>query len=184
MHRNPALTRLVALVTSALLVVACSAVGELTLEDARSRMSPMFAGVGAVYLDITNATSEDDRLVSASVDEGVAASVEIHETFDADEADHEADADDPDDAMHADDDGDAMEGNAAPSAEGFAMMGMREIPELAIPAGETVELVPGGHHLMLIDLATDLEVGQEFELVLEFEHAGMRTVTVTVRDDV
>ena len=207
MHRHPTLSRLVALVTAGLLVAACAGDGELTLDDARSRMSPMFAGVGAVYLDITNGTDADDRLVGASVDAGVAASVEIHETFDADEMaadapDHATDeegagadgsAGDGMDGDGMDDtdgegmegmDGDGMDGGAEPSPEGFAMMGMREIEALAVPAGETVELVPGGYHLMLIDLATDLEVGQEFELVLEFEHAGTRTVTVTVRDDV
>ena len=184
--------RLVPLVLGTLLVTSCTGAGELSVEDARSRMSPMFAGVGAVYLDITNTTSEDDRLVGAGVEEEVAASVEIHETFDADEMthdapDHDAETDDAgtdgemhDGEMH----GEAMAGEAPPGPEGFAMMGMREIEDLAIPAGETVELVPGGHHIMLIDLAGDLEVGREFELVLEFEKAGTRTVTVAVRDEV
>ena len=182
MHRHPTPSRVVALILGALLVTACTGAGELTLEDARSRMSPMFAGVGAVYLDIVNTTAEDDRLVGASVDASIAASVEIHETFDTDETAHDA-ADhevEDGDAMHDD----AMGAGAEPSPEGFAMMGMREIEALTVPAGETVELVPGGHHLMLIELATDLEVGQEFELDLEFEHDGTRTVTVTVRDDV
>ncbi len=189
MHRRSPLPHLTALVLGALLVAACAAEGELTVDDARSRMSPMFAGVGAVYLDVTNATGQDDRLVAASVDASVAASVEIHETFDADEMDHSVGdhEDGPDDgdgtSMPAGDD-DGMDGGAEPSAEGFAMMGMREIEGLDVPDGETVELVPGGYHLMLIDLATDLEVGDEFEFVLEFEHAGTRTVAVTVRDDV
>jgi periplasmic copper chaperone A len=72
----------------------------------------------------------------------------------------------------------------APTEEGFAMMGMRAIDGLDIPAGETVALEPGGYHLMLLDLATDLEPGQEFEVTLRFEGAGERTVTVTVREQV
>ena len=186
MHRRSALRSLTSLVLGALLVAAC-ADGEVAVDDARSRMSPMFAGVGAVYLDVTNATGQDDRLVAASVNSSVAASVEIHETFDTDGMDHgEGDPEEGPgggEGMPTPSD-DGMDDDAEPSAEGFAMMGMREIQGLDVPAGETVELVPGGYHLMLIDLATDLEVGDEFELVLEFEHAGARSVTVTVRDDV
>lgn len=184
MHRRQHLPSLAAVALGALLVTACAGDGELTIDDARSRMSPMFAGVGAVYLDITNATGQDDQLVGASVDESVAASVEIHETFDTDQMDHGAGAAEGDEGMQEEDDSEGMDGSTQPSDEGFAMMGMREIEELAVPAGETVELVPGGFHLMLIDLAIDLTVGEEFELVLEFDQAGTRTVTVTVRDDI
>ena len=37
---------------------------------------------------------------------------------------------------------------------------MREVPMLAIPAGETVELAPGGYHLMLMMPVTELNPEQ------------------------
>lgn len=181
---------LVGLVTASLLFAACSGGdGELTLSDARSRMSPMLTGVGAVFLDIENGTDEDDRLLGASVDAAVAGHVELHETIDTSAEDGatsdgamQDEADDADGAMA--DDAEGMGAPVAPTSEGFAMMGMREIEALDIPAGETVSLAPGGYHLMLLDLAADLEPGQEFDLTLEFERAGERTVTVTVREQV
>lgn len=63
------------------------------------------------------------------------------------------------------------------------VMTMQHLPDgLEIPAGETVELKPGGYHIMLIDLQQDLEVGDKFEIVLEFEMAGEQTVKAEVRE--
>ncbi len=194
----------------ALLLVGCGADGALEVRDARSRMSPMLTGVGAVYLDIENGTDTEEELLGGAVDASVAAEVEIHETFDADPdgqsdgAMGDGDGMDDDQAMGdgdgamGDGDGmdddqamgdgdDAMDGDAGgmePTPEGFAMMGMREVDALIIPAGETVELVPGGHHLMLLDLADDLVPGDSFELTLTFLRAGDVTVTVEVREDI
>jgi periplasmic copper chaperone A len=169
--------RLPALLGAALVLAACGgdADGELQVLDMRSRMSPMMTGVGAVYLDIANTTEVDDALLGASVDASVAGKVELHETFDADA---EAGEGMDDDAM----DDDAMDDHAM--GDGFAMMGMREIERLEIPAGSTVRLVPGGHHLMLLDLAQDLVPGTEFDLTLIFAEAGEMTVPVEVREDV
>lgn len=165
-----------------LLAVGCAVEGGgIEVKDARSRMSPMMSGVGAIYLDITNATDADDALISASVDPAIAGLVEVHETFDADAhdggMDHDGDMDHDGEMGHGDQDEMDRE-------EGFAMMGMREIEQLDIPAGTTVELVPGGYHLMLIDLADDLVPGEEYELTLTFADAGDVTVTVEVRDEV
>jgi copper(I)-binding protein len=60
-------------------------------------------------------------------------------------------------------------------------MHMRPLAELELPAGETVELVPSGLHVMLIGLKQPLVDGSEFPLQLHFEHAGERNVTVKVR---
>lgn len=146
--------------------------------DARSRMSPMLTGVGAVYLDIENGTEQDDQLLSASVDPGVADRVELHETFDTDTAAAGMDADGMEDSTDPEDAG------TAPDPDGAAMMGMRELDALEVPAGETVSLVPGGYHLMLLELADDLEPGGTFELTLRFATAGEVDVTVEVREDV
>ncbi|MFP4312527.1 MAG: copper chaperone PCu(A)C [Nitriliruptoraceae bacterium] len=183
------------LLVSALALAACGGDGDGELEvlDARSRMSPMLTGVGAVYLDIANTSEVDDVLLGAEVDPSVAASVEIHETFDADAEGgmgdgHGDDMDHDDGEMSGDDgdtDADEMSGDESMEGEdGFAMMGMREIEQLPVPAGSTAVLVPGGNHLMLIDLADDLVPGDEFDLTLSFAEAGEVTVTVEVREDV
>ena len=181
---------IVALTAAALglLLAACGGTSELEVTDARSRMSPMLTGVGAVYLDITNGTATDDQLLGGAVDASVAGTVEVHETFDADNmdpGDMDADDMDPDDMDPGDMDPDDMDpGSTEHTPEGFAMMGMREIDALTIPAGETVELVPGGFHLMLLDLADDLVPGETFDLTLTFAEAGDVTVNVEVREDV
>ncbi|MFU8840549.1 MAG: copper chaperone PCu(A)C [Nitriliruptoraceae bacterium] len=163
---------LTALVGAVVLLAACGGDGDGDLQvlDPRSRMSPMVTGVGAVYLDIANTTEVDDALLGARVDASVAGRVELHETFDADAEGH--------DGM---DDG-AMDDDAM--GDGSAMMGMREVERLELPTGATVRLVPGGHHLMLLDLAEDLVPGTEFDLTLIFAEAGEVTVTVEVREDV
>lgn len=62
------------------------------------------------------------------------------------------------------------------------VMKMRMLPEgLEIPAGDEVALRPGGYHVMLIGVRDDLEIGQRFELDLQFEGAGTVTVEVEVR---
>ncbi len=66
------------------------------------------------------------------------------------------------------------------TAEG-GIMRMRPIPSLAIPAGKTVTLSPGGYHVMLFGLHHPLTAGQSFPLTLTFAHGGPVTVTVNVR---
>jgi len=60
------------------------------------------------------------------------------------------------------------------------MMKMRPVAKIDLPAGETVELQPGGLHLMLMELRGPLEKGSHFPLTLVFEKAGAMTVDVTV----
>ncbi|MFO7778778.1 MAG: copper chaperone PCu(A)C [Nitriliruptoraceae bacterium] len=183
----------VLMVTAAVLAACDGSGGELEVRDARSRMSPMLTGVGAVYLDISNDTEEGEQLLGASVAPSVAARVELHETFDADaghggmDDDGMADEDMADEDMADEDMADSGEMDGAttePTPEGFAMMGMREIDALDVPAGEMVSLEPGGYHLMLLELADDLLPGESFDLTLEFADAGEMTVTVEVREDV
>jgi copper(I)-binding protein len=52
---------------------------------------------------------------------------------------------------------------------------------LAVAANQELELKPGGLlHVMLIDLNRKLQAGDRFQLVLTFEQAGPREVTVKV----
>lgn len=51
------------------------------------------------------------------------------------------------------------------------VMKMRQVPELALPAGQQVELKPGGYHIMLIDLHGQVKEGDDVPLTLTFENA-------------
>lgn len=58
------------------------------------------------------------------------------------------------------------------------IMKMRPLADgLAIPAGETVVLKPGGYHLMFMGLKAPLTEGQSFIVRLKFEKAGETTVS-------
>lgn len=57
---------------------------------------------------------------------------------------------------------------------------MVDVPSLVVPAGGTVELSPGGTHLMLQQLTHTLAVGDTVVLHLRFAHAGALTVSVPV----
>jgi copper(I)-binding protein len=65
------------------------------------------------------------------------------------------------------------------SMQGMVMK-MRPISGVDIPAGQPVNLKPGGEHIMLMGLNQPLREGQSFPLTLDFEKAGPHTVTVTV----
>ena len=49
-----------------------------------------------------------------------------------------------------------------------------------LPAGETVQLTPGGYHGMLMELTAALKEGETFPMTLTFERAGEVTVNVDV----
>ena len=57
---------------------------------------------------------------------------------------------------------------------------MRMAGEIRIPAGDQIDMVPGGTHIMLEGLRAPLKAGDEFELVLKFKQAGDQKVTVKV----
>jgi periplasmic copper chaperone A len=59
---------------------------------------------------------------------------------------------------------------------------MRPIASLEIPAGGSVELKPGGYHIMLMGLKAPLKKGAMIMLKLEFEHAGIVDVMAHVGD--
>lgn len=61
-------------------------------------------------------------------------------------------------------------------------MQMRALPDgLPIPAGATVELAPGGLHLMLIGVQAPLAAGQRVPVELRFAEAGAVTVNLAVQ---
>lgn len=61
------------------------------------------------------------------------------------------------------------------------VMKMRELPDgLPIPAGETVELKPGGYHLMFMGLNQPFVEGESIAVTLTFEKAGKVDVKLMV----
>jgi copper(I)-binding protein len=61
------------------------------------------------------------------------------------------------------------------------VMRMRQLDAIEVPAGKTVELKPGGMHLMLMGLKAPLKAGDSFALKLKFEKAGEVAVQAKVR---
>jgi copper(I)-binding protein len=60
------------------------------------------------------------------------------------------------------------------------VMKMRQVDGIELQAGKTVELKPGGYHVMFIGLKAPLKVGDSFPVKLKFEKAGEVTVDVKV----
>jgi len=58
---------------------------------------------------------------------------------------------------------------------------MRRVDAIEVPAGKTVELKPGGLHVMIIDLKEPLKEGQTVEITLKFEKAGEIKVQAPVK---
>jgi copper(I)-binding protein len=58
---------------------------------------------------------------------------------------------------------------------------MRALSRLTIPANASVDLSPGGTHIMLTGIARPLAVGRTVEMRLTFDDGGTRTVRAVVR---
>ncbi len=52
------------------------------------------------------------------------------------------------------------------------VMQMRPVAALALPAKATVEIKPGGYHIMFTGLKAPLKPGDKFHATLNFSHAG------------
>jgi len=121
-----------------------AAAGGLQITDVRARPVPMPGGNTAIFLTITNAGSEAERLVNALSD--AAEVVELHETV--------------------------KEGD---------VMRMVHMPEgFEIPPGGSIELKPGGKHVMLMGVTAPMAVGDEVQVELVFEKSDPVTLTVPV----
>ena len=161
---NP--TRLALLAIAPLVLAACGGDDPITIEGQWARTSPAMASMGAAYMEVTS--SEGDQLVGVSVPASIAARAEIHEMVPADMA--------MDDSMDESMDDGEMEMD-------MGAMVMQQIMALDLPAGETVNLEPGGYHVMLIDLAEPLAEGDTFNVTLDFAEAVDLTVEVVVRTE-
>lgn len=65
----------------------------------------------------------------------------------------------------------AMEGN---------IMKMRQVKDIAVPAGGAVELKPGGLHLMFMNIKAPLAAGESVPVKLKFAKAGEVEVKMPV----
>lgn len=155
-----------------------TAAAKPTIDAVWARNSPMEATNGAAYMEVTGGTS-DDEIVAVSVDPSVAGKVELHETVEATEGSGS-------DGMST-----TTEGMAPTTAGGDGAMSsttlspameMRPVESIAVPAGETVSLKPGGYHVMLLELVKPLVIGESFDLTVTFAEAGEQTVQAEVKE--
>ena len=62
----------------------------------------------------------------------------------------------------------------------YEVMRMRRVDKVELPAGQTVELAPGGRHAMLVDLRRPLKVGDTVKLTLTLRLKDGHTIRETV----
>ena len=139
----------------------------ITVSGQWARNSPMMATAGAAYMTVTS--SAGDALVKASVDPSVAGTVELHET-------RMVEGGMTDTTMAGMD-------TTETTMPGMGAMEMVPVDKIELPAGEAVALAPGGLHIMLLDLAKPLELGETFTITLTFESGATQDVTVEVREE-
>ncbi len=63
------------------------------------------------------------------------------------------------------------------------VMFMRPVKSLFLPKGQTIELKPGGYHIMLMDLKQPFKVGETVPLILKIR-ADNKVRTVSVKAEV
>jgi hypothetical protein len=68
-----------------------------------------------------------------------------------------------------------MEGN---------VMRMRAVPKLELPAGQAVDLKPGGYHIMLMNLKAPLRKGESVPIKLKFQGKDGKPQEVEVKAEV
>ena len=164
----------------------------VTIENSWARTSAAGQTTGAIYFDLT--VDADDTLLSASVPASVAADAQVHEVVMSDVAGGDMDSGDMSTGttqmgdmgsgtteMGEMDSGDMDSGDM--DSGDMGEMTMQELVDgLALTAGETVKFEPGSYHVMLLDLAEPLAVGDKIDLTLEFQQAGSVSLTVEVAE--
>lgn len=138
----------------------------IAISDAWARESTAMANAGAVYMNIKNEGSADDKLLSASVSPEVAMLAEVHETV----------------GEHSKSEMSPSPGHQMGGDNSSSMMKMQKVESVAVPAGKTTKLEPGGYHVMLMKLAKPLKAGETVTVTLTFEKAGKKEVKATVKE--
>ncbi|WP_300319386.1 copper chaperone PCu(A)C [Accumulibacter sp.] len=65
-----------------------------------------------------------------------------------------------------------------------SVMKMRAVERLELPAGKTVQLAPGGYHVMLLNLKQALRKGETVPLTLQIEGKDKQVEAVEIRAEV
>ncbi|MCB0951743.1 MAG: copper chaperone PCu(A)C [Microthrixaceae bacterium] len=153
----------------------------VTVSDSWARTGTA-GGNTAIYMVLTGG-DESDSLVGVSVPTDVAATAELHETVAAssDEGDTMEDGEMGDAETDTTDMGD-MDSGEMDGHDGGGMMSMQPVDSIEIPAGESVELEPGGYHIMVLDLAADLVAGDTVEVTLTFDSGETQKVDAEVKE--
>ncbi len=159
----------IALIVLAGTIAACGGSDdkELEVSDVWSRTSATTQENGAVYMTIKSPV--DDRLVKAGVPTSIGAKTEIHETVTSGSQNEGGEGQEP-------------MGSGDGEMGGDAMMSMRPVSAIDLPAGEDTVLEPGGYHIMILNLAKPLQIGQTFPVTLTLEKAGEVQVDATVKE--
>ena len=75
-----------------------------------------------------------------------------------------------------------VRGTVAQQKATGASMKMRALPKgLDLPAGKTVELKPGGYHVMLMDLKAPLKAGESVDISLVVEGKDGKKETIALK---
>jgi copper(I)-binding protein len=61
------------------------------------------------------------------------------------------------------------------------MMGMRKTEMIVIEGGNSFDLKPGAHHIMLMKLKKDVKDGDEAKFILHFKQAGEMKITAIAK---
>lgn len=61
------------------------------------------------------------------------------------------------------------------------VMSMRAVPSLLLTAGKSLELKPGGYHIMLFNLHQQVQVGSSVPLTLIIEGSNNKRTSITVK---
>lgn len=169
-------------VALALVAAGCSGSSSdgVEIQDAWARTTAPGMEMGAVYMEVKS--SEGDELTGASVPGSIAGKTELHETIDSkgcEEAGMGAGH-----SMDMEGGGSMdMEGNGSIDMEMDSMKCMKQVSSIDLPAGETVNLEPGGFHVMLLDLKKPIEEGETFEVTLSFDKGDDAVAEVTARNE-
>jgi len=133
--------------------------GAVSVAKPWARTSAAGAANGAAYFTINSPV--DDTLTGVSVEASVAKMAQMHET-----------------TMAGGMPGTTMAGATTSAPQ----MSMKEVSKVDLKAGMAVEFKPGGYHIMLMELAKPLKVGDTVTLTLTLAKAGTVTVQAPVLD--
>lgn len=184
-------------VAVALVAAGCSGSSSdgVEIQDAWARTTAPGMEMGAVYMEVES--PDANEITGASVPAGIAGKTELHETLDSkgcDEAGmgagHSMDKGkegsmdmEGDGSMDMEGEGSMdMESSQSMDMEMDSMKCMKQVSSIELPAGETVNLEPGGFHVMLLDLKEPIEQGETFEVTLSFAKGDDVVAEVTARD--